>query len=175
MRGQPVGQRRHVGEQVGAGTAVDRGGDHGAGAGDRGVADPLPHVVAGQVDRRDAGAPAGQRLQRPHLGAGADHGDGVALQAQPLGVGHDGVDGLGQRRLDDPGLDPPLDLAAYLVAAQPLAPVGQHQLLDPLAGPVHLDLPEAAAGAAGAGAGGGCGARPVGERHVAVARDDPHP
>ena len=66
-----------------------------------------------------------------------------------------------------PACDPVVDAAADLVAAQPLAAVGQHELVDRLAAAADLD----AARARRRGR-----SRPLGERVLlAVASSDPHP
>ena len=92
---------------------------------------PAPRSPAGQVDGRDPRAPAHQRRQRSHLGAGAEHGDRVPLEPQPVGVGEHLLDRLGDASARPRRPRPSRRAAPDAVAAQPLAAVGQHQLVAP--------------------------------------------
>lgn len=138
---EPVGEGRHLGEQVGARLPVGDGRDQVTGALTSRGADAVPHRLAGQVDGRDPRPPPAQRLQRTHLGPRTHDRDGVALEPQPLGVRLHLGERLGHRGLDDAGLHPAVHLPPQVVAAQPVAAVGQHQLLHPLPRAAHLEPP----------------------------------
>ena len=113
-----------AGALVEVGRARGRGHEQPAGQPGRVAEQPGPQVGAGQVDGGDGGAPAQQRPQRAHLGGGAEHDDGAALEAQPLGVVEHRADRLAQARLDDAVGHPGVELAAQVVAAEPVAAVG---------------------------------------------------
>ncbi len=63
--------------------------------------DAAPQVRAGQVDPDDLAAPAQDRPQRAHLGAGPEHDDALVAQVEPLGVVQDTLDRLLHARLHD--------------------------------------------------------------------------
>ena len=153
---QPALDGGHVGQQVGArpisSSAPSRpartGRDQRPGALLRQRQHPLPDLRPVEVDRGDPGAPAHQRGQRTHLGAGSEHGDGVALQPQPVGVVEDLADGLAHARLDDAGLGPRIQSPPDAAGTQPLAVVRQHQLVDGLAVAHDLDALQRSVGRA---------------------------
>ena len=142
---QPVGDGRHLGEQVDPGPPDEAVGGPGRGRDEqatgpapRGRQHAFPDRRDGQVDRRHRGAPPEQRAERPHLGPGAEDGDRVPVQPEPLGVGRDSAHRVGGRRLDHTAPDPLVELAAQVAADQPPAAIGQRELGDPL--PVTTDL-----------------------------------
>ena len=142
--GQPGADLRGLGEQVRAGDRrqgralqlgpvrpVDRDRDPqppgpALGVGD----DPPPQVRSRQVDGPHRGAPVQQARQRTHLGAGAEHGEVHAGEVQPLRVGHDRLEGVGEARLHDPVGDPHVELVAQVRPGQPAPVVGDHQVGD---------------------------------------------
>ena len=65
-----------------------------------GAEHPLPDRRGGQVDGGHGGAPPEQRSERTHLRPGAEHGDGPALEPEPLRVRGDLADRVGRRRLE---------------------------------------------------------------------------
>ena len=85
-----------------------------------------------RVHRSAAGAGRRRRRWRPSAAASAAGPSRrprrarrrCALEAQPLGVVEHRADRLAQGRLDDAGGHPGVELAAQVVAAQPVAPVG---------------------------------------------------
>ena len=146
---QPALDRRDLAEQVDPGDLLqwimgaDRNGNDqrpGTRASQRQHASPDLRAV--EVDGCDPGTPPHQRGQRPHLGAGAEHRDGVPVQSKPVGVGQHLLDRLGDRRLDHAGLDPGVHAPPYLVAAQSVTVVGQHQLAQRLTLSLDLDALE---------------------------------
>ena len=151
LRGQPVGHRRHLGEQVGpVGTGARVGRDQQPpGARPGGPPQPFPQRGDGPVDRGHGGAPPQQARHRRHLGPGPERGDRDAVQPQPLRVREHVLDRLGQRRLGHAGGDPRLDLAADLVPAQPPPAVRQDQLALGLAVARHLGGAQGPAGRLG--------------------------
>ena len=143
--GQPVGDGRDLGEQVDPGPPDEavrgpgrRRHEQPAGPAPGRRQHPLPDGRDGQVDRRHGRAPAQQRAERSHLGAGAEDGDGAPVQPEPLRVGRDRPHRVGGGRLDHAATDPLVELAAQVAADQPTAAVGQGELADPL--PVTTDL-----------------------------------
>ena len=133
--GQPVGDGGRVGEQVGPGrgrvhfAAPVAGGQHEGARTEAGdVEHALPELLPGQVDRGHPGAPAHQGGQRSHLGAGAEDGHRVPVEAQPLGVVEHETDRVGDGRLDHAPGHPVVDLPEQRVAPQPLPVEGQREL-----------------------------------------------
>jgi hypothetical protein len=172
QRLDPAGDRREVVHEVAAGTRGDRlgAGPHGhrhrPGQAPRVADEPVPQVLAGQVDGNDVGAPAQQRPQRTHLGGGAEHDDGVVAEVEPLRVVDDESHGLGARRLDGPGGHPRVEPAAEGVAREVVAPVRHDER------PVGLPLAAQGLGAEHVRLGGGEG---VAQGHVALGSGPAHP
>ena len=124
--GQPVGDRRHLGEQVDAGlrrAGVDRRQQR-ARAGLRCPRSTrCPDAGARQVDRRDRGAPAQQAGSGPISAPAPSTATVRPVEAQPLGVRGHLADGVGGGRLQHAGARPRVELGVQVGAAQPPAAV----------------------------------------------------
>ncbi len=98
--------------------------------------DPPPQVRSREVDGPDGGPPVQQAGQRTHLRPGAEHGEVHPGEVQPLRVGHDRLEGVGEARLHDPVGDPDVELVAQVGTGEPAAVVRDHEVGD-AAAPAH--------------------------------------
>ena len=113
LLGHPLGHRAEVMDQVTAEPLLDRSAArpcrdrHRTSQPPRVSDQPLPQLLSRQVDRHHVRAPPQEGPQRSHLGSRTEHDDGLVRQVEPVRVGHDALDRLGARRLDDSPVDPP--------------------------------------------------------------------